>query len=250
VFDRYVPPQPPAAPALLIAPRAASWLPRRNAEVVDTWVARWDASHPLLANVSLHDVLVDRISIPASEAAAAATPALHAVARGPRGEPLMLASSAGRRLALLGFALEESNFAGQASFPAFLANAVDWLTREPGALSSGLGQVRLPLQQARVLDLDGREVATRRVPGATLFEANAPGLYTAFDSEQRIRVAVNVFDQHVTRINEARFDRATAPATAASAAVRTGIDPWVALLVAAVLLLALEWWTYHRRVTL
>jgi hypothetical protein len=162
----------------------------------------------------------------------------------------MLASTDGRRLALVGFALEESNFAWQPSFPAFLANAVDWLTREPGALASRIGQVRLPLQQARVLDLDGREVATRRVPGATLFEANAPGLYTAFDAEQRIRVAVNVLDQHITRVNEGRFDRATPPAPAASAAARAGIDPWVVLLVVAVLLLALEWWTYHRRVTL
>lgn len=248
VLDRFVPSEPPPVPALLIGPRSVPWLAHNHAGMTETQLARWDGSHPLLSGVSLRDVLVDRATFlkPVSGERAAS---LATVAQAPGGEPLILATREGRRLALLGFALEESNFPRQASFPAFLSNAIDWLTREPRALAARVGQVSVPAAHARVLDLDGHEVATRAAPGATLFDAPEPGLYTALAGDERMRMAVNLFDSHVTEVNASRFAQGAAPSMASRSAPPLSTDPWVLLLVLAALLLALEWWAFSRRVT-
>jgi hypothetical protein len=251
VLDRFAPPRPPAVPALLIAPGAASWLPRSATDASDIQLARWDASHPLLASVSLRDVLVDRAPLLALDAPAGGQRLrFKPLARGARNEPLILASGEGPRLALLSFALEASNFAQQASFPAFLSNAVDWLTREPRALAYRVGQVSVPAPQARVFDLEGRTLETRPAPAATLFDVTEPGLFTALTREQRVRIAVNLLDPQLTAVNATRFARGSAPAAPpAPVPARLRIDPWVLLLALATLLLAVEWWTYNRRVT-
>jgi hypothetical protein len=163
---------------------------------------------------------------------------------------LILATREGRRFALLSFSLESSNFAHQPGFPAFLSNAVDWLTREPRALGHALGQVSVPAADARVLDLEGAPVATRAAPGATLFDAYQPGLFTAVTSEERLRIAVNAMDPALTAINASRFTREVAVPAPAGTAPRVRADPWLLLLALAVLLLTVEWWTYNRRVTL
>jgi Aerotolerance regulator N-terminal len=248
ILDRFVPSEPPRVPALLIGPRSVAWLARRAGTVTDTRLAHWDGSHPLLAGVSLRDVLVDRATLfkPGSGERAAS---LAVVAQGPGGEPLILAAREGRRLALVNFALEQSNFPLQASFPAFLSNAIDWLTREPRALAAQVGQVSVPAEHARVLDLDGREVATRAAPAATLFDATGPGLYTVLARDERMRVAVNLFDPRITAVNASRFARDAAPVASLPSAPPLTTDPWVLLLVLAALLLAAEWWAYSRRLT-
>lgn len=263
ILDRVTPGQAPPVPALLIAPGRPSWLAARSSEVNDTRVERWDAAHPLFSGVALRDVLIDRATpllandVTTSQAAVTARPrpagtartlALAAIARAPGSEALMLVTQTGRRMAVLSFALEASNFAMQPSFPGFLANTVDWLTHEPRASTQRLGLVSLPLPGAQVLDLDGNAVQTRQVPGATLFDASRPGLYTAVAQDQRVRVAVNVQDARVTAINDTHAAPGASPPAAAG---RAGwmLDPWLALLLLAATLLSLEWWSYHRRVT-
>jgi hypothetical protein len=248
VLDRYVPSEPQVVPALLIGPRNVPWLARAKGELTDTRLASWDGSHPLLSGVSLRDVLIDRTPLLALGTVERA-PALVAVARAPGGEPLILATHEGRRLALVSFALDASNFPQQASFPAFLSNAIDWLTREPRALAARVGQVSAPVPDARVLDLDGREIPTRPAPGATLFDAGEPGLFTAVTREDRIRVAVNLLDPQITSVNASRFAQGAVPSAPTQSAPAVATDPWILLLVLAALLLGFEWWTFNRRVT-
>jgi len=247
VIDRVALSEPPPAPALIIGTDRVPWLAERTGALSDTRLARWENTHPLLSGVSMGDLLIDR-AVVLRPAGGRGAPALATVASGPRGEPLILATRAGRRFAVLGFALEASNFPQQASFPAFLSNAIDWLTREPRALSEPLGQVDVPAPRARVLDLDGREVATRPTPTSTLFDAAQPGLYTALAGDDRVRIVVNLMDARVTRINDGPFAKGMASASI-QAPSPIGLDPWIVLLALAALLLALEWWTYHRRVT-
>jgi hypothetical protein len=249
VFDRIAPAQPPSVPALLIGPNPPAWLVRRTGELNDTFVAKWDGAHPLLAGLALRDVLVDHAAVLQARAQdRTGIPALTPVARGPAGEPLILATRTGTRVVVVGFDVAHSNFAAQPSFPAFLSNTVDWLTREPRAMSQAVGQAKVPLPDARVFDLDGKQVPTRPAAGATLFEAREPGLYTAVAREDRVRVAVNVLDPRTTRVNGERPYQLGATAAMPPRA-RWAIDPWIALLVIAAALLAFDWVTYHRRVT-
>jgi len=245
VFDRVTPPRLPSVPALLIAPREIAWLGSGAGGVDETAVAAWDVEHPLLAHASLRDVMIEH----ARPLRPGSGVALAPIARGPRDEALILATRAGPRLAVLAFALEDSNFARQPGFPAFLANAVNWLTREAGAQPRALGQIAVPAG-ARVLDLDGREQALRPVPGAALFEARQPGLFTAMTATGRTRFAVNLLDAHASAVNASALASAPAAVATAPASRLARVDPWILLLAAAALLLALEWWTYNRRVTL
>jgi len=249
VFDRVAPKTQPTVPALLVRPSWAQWLPAEAGETGELPVERWDASHPLLRSLSLRDLVVERAAaIKPGAAGAEAGGFIQTIASGPRDEPLLLAASAGARWLQLAFNLEDSNFPQLPSFPVFLSNAIDWMTGEPPALDRPLGRVRLPAAGARVTDLAGARVAVTSVPGATLFDAPEPGVYTAVTSDQRLRVVVNALDPRLTLVNASPLaDAPPAPSPARARLLRT--DPWVLLLIAAVALLCLEWLTFHRRVT-
>jgi hypothetical protein len=250
VFDRYAPKEQPGVPALLVRPPWVDWLPPAAGDTGESYVARWDAGHPLLRNLSLRDVTVDKASaVKLGPAAGEQGGFISAIASGPRDQPLILVSGAGARWAELTFALEESTFPLQSSFPVFLSNAVDWLTGEPPAMEHGLGLVRVPLASARVLDPDGKGAKAQAVPGGTLFEAGMPGIYTAVTSQQRMRVTVNMLDPGLTLVNQTQFAEVSRP-LAAPPAPGLATDPWVLLLVAAIALLTIEWLTYNRRITI
>ena len=241
VFDGYAPERAPRVPALVFRPQRAHWLPALEGELGATAVSVWAPRHPVTEGVSLRDVLVDRalaLRVPAGA---------EVLASDANGRPLILASASGPRWVDVAFAPRDSNLPLQPGFPAFLSNALDWMTREPLALASGPGPISVPLVGADVLDPQGRQVPTHQILGATLIEAEEPGIYTATAGERRLRVAVNVANAGATAVNASRL--AGLPTAIAWQAPHSIVDPWPAVLLAAVLLLMLEWWTYNRRVT-
>ncbi len=243
VLDRYAPKQPPGAPALLFRPSRADWLPAYGGDLGETAVSGWTRGHPVTDSLSLRDVLADR-ALAIRPGAGATT-----IAADGRGRPLILASASGPRWVEVAFALGDSNLALQAGFPVFLSNVLTWMTGEPLAQQSGLGLVQVPVAGAKVLDLQGQKVATREAPGATLIEAEQPGLYTALAPDRRVHVAANIADPAVTAINASRLAaQPTAPVLQAGAP-GWAANPWLALLLIAALLQVLEWWTYNRRLT-
>ena len=162
---------------------------------------------------------------------------------------LIAASDATPRWIALAFALDESNFAAQSSFPVFLGNTLSWLADNGAPLARGLGQIEIPYVGAQVSGLDGRPVAVVRIPGATLFEANRPDVFTVTAGTATTRVVVNVIDPRIADINRSRFAGEPAARARPLIAPRFGFEPWVALLSLAVALLVLEWLAYTRRGT-
>ena len=79
-------------------------------------------------------------------------------------------------------------------------------------------------------------------------ELAAPGFYTAITAQERLRIAVNVLDRKTTEVN--RSGLAPAAGTDASPLPSSRPDPWLILLLAALALLAFEWWSWNRRMTL
>jgi len=197
--------------------------------------------HPVTDGLSLRDVLAEHALAIRPEAPT------QVLATDANRRPLILASPSGLRWVEVAFALQDSNLPLQAGFPVFLSNVVDWMTGEPLALKSQPGEVRLPLGSAQVVDLKGRAIATREGLGATWVALDEPGLYTARAGERRMRVAVSVSDPSVTAVNASRLaDQGAAPAVQAR---RWKLTSRCALLLAAALLLVLEWWSYNRRWT-
>lgn len=246
VFDRFAPKTQPGAPALLFRPNPVSWLPVPGQEIANVKVAAWHGAHPLLENLSLRDLVVER-AVATRPSGARERDVVLVSARG--NMPLVVAHDGTARWVSFAFGLEDSNFALHAEFPLFLGNALDWLAGERGAFAAGLGVVEVPVPKARVVAPDGTELPAQAIPGGTLFEVTEPGMFTAVSASQRLRVVANLLDRRVTDVNRSPLVPLQPAAIEPAQAPRFPLDPWAALLLASTLLLVFEWWTWNRRVT-
>ena len=80
-----------------------------------------------------------------------------------------------------------------------------------------------------------------------MFQTSEPGLYAATQGDQRVHVAVNLANPTFSDVNRSVFktDRA-----AASQHYWLRRELWFYMLLAALVLISAEWFTYHRRMTL
>ena len=245
IYDRYAPSEPPLRPSLFVNPPEVSWL-GSNGEIESPGAIEWDEDHPLLRSVNLYDLVVDRArSLDPGKG--------QAVVESPAG-PLIVAVASPVRYLQVGFALEESNFPLLPGFPIFFANAMTWLAGVPQAISRSVGTLEVPLADARVTSLEGASVATTVAGGSTYFEAPKPGLYTAVKERERLYVSVNLTDPGITELNRTRFvetesQRRFSSSARISAGERGESELWTLLLSFAAVLIFLEWWSYHRRMT-
>jgi Aerotolerance regulator N-terminal len=248
VFDRFAPKVRPHVPALLFRPSRADWLPPSQKEIANVAVTAWNAAHPLLQNISLLDLSVDRAVV--VELKDRPKDSESVLASGPGGVPLIVAHEDGARWVSFSFGLEESNFALHAGFPIFLNNALNWMLGEQAVIARGLGLIEVPVPDARVVATDGKELPSQSIAGGSVFEVDAPGLFTVVSAHQRLRVAANLFDRRITDVNKSRLAQFKPGAYALVGANRSlAFDSWFALLLIAVLLLVFEWWSWNRRMT-
>jgi hypothetical protein len=244
VFDGFAPEKAPGAPALLFRPNAAPWLPApTGAEAEGLSLAGTERDHPLMANVSLDDVVVERAALVARGEG-------QRVAAGSDDEPLILAADSPVRFALVSFALSDSNLPFQSSFPVFLSNAVSWLAGTE-VVASSLRTVAVPVPEAVVTDVQGHEVPARPRGARTSFAAEAPGLYYvrgAKGGESEVVVSANLLSPRVSAVN-ASVLAPEAGRDGSEKAGSSGGELWIGLLLFALAVLLVEWFTYHRRLT-
>ncbi len=241
IFDRFAPETPPSAPALLIRPGAASWLPvPSGAELQNLSLAGTEREHPLMEHVALDDVVVEK--------AALVSRGSYRVVAGSDEEPLILASETPVRTAILTFALQDSNLPFQSSFPVLLSNAVSWLSGIE-VLASSLSTVAVPIRSGVVTDIDGADVPSRAAGARTSFSPGAPGLYSVEGSEGGLMVRANLLSPRITAVNDSVLPSTDAGSFTSSKGSQKG-ELWVGLAIFALTLLLLEWWTYHRRLTI
>jgi hypothetical protein len=238
IFDRIVPAQAPSKPALFIAPQGASWLGRVTGEEKG---ARWVApgTHPVVAGVDPLTVVFKRAEVFSGDG-------LSPVARSIGGTPLVsVLDSANQRAVIWAFALADSNLAFAPAFPVLAGNALDWLGRPSYGVLRRPGPVQLPSSTARVTAPDGRPVDVVRAGDRVVARLSTPGLYLVEAGKSRGVVGVNVGDPDVSNLT-----RSLLPETASRDGARTSGWPWWmwAVLVGFVLI-ATEWWTWQRRIT-
>lgn len=239
VFDRFVPPERPTRPSLIIGSREGAWLRPSLGTVANPGFRSWMEDHPVMRFVSLHDVSVNRASrIDAST--------LTVLASSGPDSPLIVASDRPRWIWLT-FDLQSSDFAYHPAFPLFVDNALAWFDRERLALPKPPGVVDIPMAQAQVRTMDGQAVASHEHLGGTTFEAAEPGLYVVSQGDERQYVAVNFANRMASNINNSSGHEGHESAAEAPLLRR---ELWVYMLAAAMVLMAAEWFTYHRRITL
>jgi hypothetical protein len=238
IFDRFAPASAPARPALVLGAPSAPWL-RPTAGVVEKpEIVTWSERHPVMQYVSLHDVSIERAS--------RIDPGNLTVIAASKQTPLIVASEKPKWV-MLTFDLDSSDFAFHVGFPVFIENVLAWFSREQLALKRGPGTVDVPLANAQIRTIDGKIVPSEQQLGNTVFQTREPGLYAATQGDQRLHVAVNLSNPTFSDVNRSAFktDR-----TAATQRYWLRRELWFYMLIAAVVLIAAEWFTYHRRITL
>jgi len=237
IFDRFAPSAAPSKPSLVLGAPNVAWLrPQRGVAPAPTFTT-WMEDHPLMQHVSLHDVSVQK-------AAQIDASGLTVVAGG--SVPLIVSSDRPKWIWLT-FDLQSSDFPVHAGFPVFMENSLAWLSRERPALYRSSGIVEVPLAGAEIQNIDGRTVNSRQYLGRTVFETSEPGLYVASRGDVRQYVAVNLTSRQYSDINHSSLRNT---ASSLLRAGRLNHELWFYLVAAALVLIAVEWVTYHRRITL
>jgi hypothetical protein len=246
IFDRHAPDAPPNHPYVLIRPPRRAWLQVDEEEIAQPEVGTWDRDHRVFETVALEDLVVDR-------AARAHAPEAQLLA-GSSEDPLILAGTEPTKWLLITFALEDSNLPLLPGFPILLSNTLSWLSGEPTVVTRSAGTVEIPMPRARVTTLEGTEVLSHEMGERSYFETEELGLYLAVSNKERLHVAVNFNGENVLDPNRTHFSEDDREGTSGSQAEVGGsvawAEIWIGLLLLAVGLLMLEWWTYHRRRTI
>lgn len=259
VFDGWLPPQLPAANLLIIdppddAPALAGLLTLgpETRQATITGVRADDARTRYLRFSDVNVLRFRQVSgAPWAEALVSA-----------EGGPLLLAGEqAGRRVAVLTFDLFDSDLPLKIEWPILLANLTEWYrapraVRVEGSLAPGQTAVIQPIPEADAVRVTRPDGATTMLdagqPALIYADTIRPGIYSvdllAEGSLLRQEAfAVNMFDDNEGRIAVRTPDFGES-ALVASGEVEIGQQefwPWVA--VAALAVLALEWFAYHRR---
>lgn len=175
------------------------------------------------------------------------------------GVPLIVAGERrGGRFVALAFDPRASDLPLRVSWPVLLINSVDWFAGEdPAYLSSfRTGETwRIPVPagatEATVDTPDGRTVRAPVLEGRAVLAGMQAGFYRVHAGAESSLVAGNLADPEESRC--APNAQLTVGGTRASAPVpgRVGVrrELWVYLLAGALAILLLEWFTYHRRIT-
>jgi hypothetical protein len=173
---------------------------------------------------------------------------------------LLAGETGGRRVAVLTFDLHQSDLPLQIAFPVLMANLAEWLT--PG-LPFDAGETLHPGEAVTLYPGDAETLAVIRPDGSRWSptpEAGAEGSHLIYaetedlglyqveiDNAPAGQFAVNLFDpaeSTLTRQEAITVGRAEiAPGAEQQLGQR---ELWPRLAAAALLILILEWWVYHR----
>ncbi|PYS02613.1 MAG: hypothetical protein DMG16_08205 [Acidobacteria bacterium] len=238
IFDKFAPNVPPARPALIFGTPSASWLKPAEGEIQKPEITSWSENHPIMQYVSVHDVAIER--------AARIDAGNLTVVAASKQTPLIVVSEKPKWV-MLTFNLESSDFPFHIGFPVFIENVLAWFNRDQFALKRSPGVVDVPLANAQIRTIDGKLVSSEQQLGKTIFLANEPGLFAGAQGDTRVHVAVNLANPRFSDINRSVFrtDR-----TAAREQFWLRRELWFYMLLAAAVLISIEWFTYHRRITL
>lgn len=261
ILDGVAPPLPPGTAGLYLRPPVTADGPLEGAEgFVNAQpgsalgFTRLERAHPLLRFAGdLEEAHVGRI------VQYRPRPGDRVLASTTAGAPMLVAGQRGSdRFAALAFDVRESDLPLLVSWPVMIVNAIDWFAGEdPAYLSSfRTGETwRVPvasgLAEATVETPSGRRVRVPVMDGRAVFFGAEAGFHRVHAGDAHTLVASNLSDA----TESACAPRATLSVGGVQAMApgrgRTGLrrEGWVLLVAAALAVLAVEWATYHRRVT-
>lgn len=259
VFAGQVPEALPPSAVLVVAPSAAVAGVEVSGEVETPVIIDWDRDSPFLRFVQFADVHVAR------SAALRPGPGTRTLVESAEGPLLIQTPRAEGDVLVIGFDLMDSDWPLRASFPIFIANVLSEVRRSRGGAFRGAvatgSKVRLPLPtdaaEVTVTTPSGRKhVLPVEVGGVTFTETNEVGFYQvrAGDSKRSETPGVQYFAADLLDAEESdiapRRDLSLAggPVEMLTSVTVANREIWGLFALAALVLVMLEWYCYHRRI--
>lgn len=274
IFDDVTPevvPPPPASLMYFHPTGNSSPIAIRTGEVANPHITEVDEAHPVMEWITMTDVYVDKSSVFAPDAKRGESTLAFSVT-----DSLIVAKRDGKRkIVAFGFSLpaagrtSATDLPMRVAFPLLLVNALDWFAGDQADLLTtyATGQrLRVALdnvvgvREAEIRGPQGPATTNVRTPvvdGLATFYGTRAGYYDlvtrAPDGQitASVRLAANLASPTESAIAAAPElylgNKKLAAPTMGSPSRSQNL--WVYLVVAALALLATEWITYHRRIT-
>ncbi len=256
IFDDWVPPRRPDYPALYLHPtptEPGTGPFEIESEVEAPYFDQLDRRHPLLQFTALGDVNLG------SASKVRLQPGDRVIA-GDVGVPLIVAGSRdGQRFVAFTFDIRQSDLPLRVAWPILLLNTIDYFVQESAGFVSSYEtgdtwRIPAPADANRVVivDPDGEEREVPVVEGRAVYAGLHTGFHTLRSAEGEERFAANLGRGRESEIEPAEAfaigGREATPPTRGEVGVRRELWLYLVLLVLGVL--CVEWFTYHRRVTI
>ncbi|HRG96490.1 MAG TPA: VWA domain-containing protein [Polyangiaceae bacterium] len=262
IFDGVTPATPPRAHAIYLDPRGPGAPVKVDAELKGPGFDRIERKHPIVRWTALDDVNIARghkLVPEANDKVVGASDAGPILVTGARG---------GFKFVALGFDIRESDLPLRVAWPLLLLNSINFFLEEDANYISSFrtGEVfRVPLvtESARAeLQLpDRRKELVPVFEGRAVYLGAQAGFYelTAPDAKPggsgaeagKTSFAANLLDRDESTLVQTADLVVDGQKASAVEGFTVGVrrEIWIYLLIAAVILTAIEWATYHRRLT-
>jgi hypothetical protein len=217
----------------LSAPPAAGAKPVR--------ITGWNLQHPVTRWVRTHDISVRNpatIKVEPGDAVLAYAEADPPV-------PLIVArEQGGHRSLIVGFNPQDSNFPLESAFPLMMAGSVEWMTHsvDEVADSHSAGEVDLHGPATKIIAPSAREVPFARNGANLHFLALESGIYRIVNAGGETNIAINPPALPAQRVELTAAETAKIEGEPLPPATW---DMWRWLVIAAIILLFLEWALYY-----
>jgi Mg-chelatase subunit ChlD len=255
IFDRFVPEVMPDAAALFVGPgESSSSVLRVTGQVERPFFEQIEREHPLVRLCKLSDVNAARAARIALESED------HVVAASRERVPLIVEGKrSGHPFVALAIDVRVSDLPLRTAWPLFLLSAIDRLSGDTEASLSGseagdVVRVMLPngVKSAEIVSQQGVREQAHALAGSVRIVRERAGLYTVHAGAVSEKLAVNVPSALEGKLAPEPYvlSQAEKQVPQAAPSLFLGERLWPFLLTLALLLLAVEWLTFHRRWTL
>jgi hypothetical protein len=255
LFDAVTPLEAPRANAIYLDPRGPGSPVKVLGELGQPGFDHLDRKHPIVRFLALDTVNIARGHKLQPE------PGDRVVGASQDGPILVAGTRGGFKFVALGFDVRESDLPLRVAWPLFLVDTINWFTDEDATYLSSFktGEVwripvGAPVTTAALKRPDGKTVDVPVHDGRAVYVGDQAGFYelsVVSTPPLRTAFAANLLDATESRI--APQDTLTVDGKTAGKleGFRIGVrrEMWIYLLIAAILLTAIEWATYHRRIT-
>ncbi|MBV9867499.1 MAG: BatA and WFA domain-containing protein [Abitibacteriaceae bacterium] len=219
-------------------------------------VADYDKKHPVTRSAPWNDVRFTQAI------AAQLKPWGQAIVEGEKTPLIVAGEQKGRRVVWCGFDLFDTDLPMRVAFPIFVTNALRWLTAQRGATGPAEGSALRAGEMVPLMVPPGIQEITVTAPDKTSRSIPVSASPVAYDGADRVGVytatgrvgktdwkqvfAVNLLSKSESNLQPGVALKVENTNITAETHARANRELWGYITLAALALLGLEWWVYHR----